>query len=403
MAQAAIQLKQTGAQRFIMYYDPPDGGVVGKTVTAQLLVSPNGDNSTGRTWATAYNTIQTALDAASTDGDDLTLISIAPHTTNYDIDTTGDPTWTGNYILAGSHRNFTKIKNTHASATSIMNFTGKVSLMDLTIDVGYSSVNGVTISGSGSKGCRVRRVYFEAEHATGAQTCLTIDDNEYARVEDCKFHGVITYTKGLLISDSKLSNYTWLDFHDCLAGIQFTGTSHDNIFSYILLHDCTIGLDIDSGNNQFFHECSFGVCATAVDDEVGNHAWISLHGELDVTLEPDNFTGVTVATHANPDTWTATPVEVRAAATATNPFKIVATIVEADAAEKFRVRLSHDAGSTWFDDISIEGEVNAQKREGSVAPTATDHIFNKGTQIVAASKCESGGNNVVVWIEIQEI
>ena len=85
------------------------------------------------------------------------------------------------------------------------------------------------------------------------------------------------------------------------------------------------------------------------------------------------------------------------------PFKVVATLAEGNAAEKFRIRFSADAGVTWFDDISIEGEVNAQKREAAVAPTATDHIFNKGTQIVAASKSESGGNSVSVWIEIQEI
>jgi len=41
--------------------------------------------------------------------------------------------------------------------------------------------------------------------------------------------------------------------------------------------------------------------------------------------------------------------------------------------------------------------------EITVPASITDHIFNKGTQIVAASKCESGGNNVVVWLEIQEI
>ena len=140
-----------------------------------------------------------------------------------------------------------------------------------------------------------------------------------------------------------------------------------------------------------------------MDDEVGDSIWNNIQGELDVTLEPDNFTGVAVATHAAANTWTTVPVEIRAAATSTVPFKIVATLTEGNATEKFRIRLSADSGATWFDDISIEGTANAQKREASVAPTATDHIFNKGTQIVAASKCETGGKSVAVWIEVQEI
>jgi len=70
-----------------------------RAVTATLRVSPNGTGVDGLSWRTAYTTIQDALDAASTDADDCTLILISPHTTNYDIDTTGDPTWAANVIL----------------------------------------------------------------------------------------------------------------------------------------------------------------------------------------------------------------------------------------------------------------------------------------------------------------
>ena len=78
--------------------------ISGRAVTATLYVSPNGNDLDGSSWDNAYTTIQAALDAASTDADDLTQIMIAPHSTYYDIATTGDPTWTGNYELVGSHR-----------------------------------------------------------------------------------------------------------------------------------------------------------------------------------------------------------------------------------------------------------------------------------------------------------
>jgi len=78
--------------------------VINRAITAKLHVSKNGDNTDGSTWGKAYNKIQDALDAASTDINDLTLILIAVATgptDNYDIDTAGDPTWTGNYEIVG--------------------------------------------------------------------------------------------------------------------------------------------------------------------------------------------------------------------------------------------------------------------------------------------------------------
>ena len=125
-------------------------GIAGLAVTDTLYVSPNGNNTTGKTWTTAYNTIQGALSAASTDGNDLTEIVISSHATYYDINTTGDPTYSGNYALVGSGRTFAKIVNNHASATSILNFTGKVILKDLNFNLN-TSTNGITLGHGGSE------------------------------------------------------------------------------------------------------------------------------------------------------------------------------------------------------------------------------------------------------------
>ena len=76
--------------------------IAGLAVTETLYVSVNGSNTNGRTWAAAYTTIQAALDAASTNANECTQILIAPHATCYNIDTAGDPIWTGNYIIANA-------------------------------------------------------------------------------------------------------------------------------------------------------------------------------------------------------------------------------------------------------------------------------------------------------------
>ena len=406
MPQQAVQLKQTGPQRYILFYnetalDEIGSAISGRAVTDTLYVSPNGNGTGGSTWARAYTTIQAALDAASTDPDDCTQLNISPHATNYDIDTTGDPTWTGNYILSGSYRNWATIKNSHASATSILKFSGNIGLENITIDCGTGSNNGVIIDGANTKGCFLSHVYFEAEHVTGAQTSLQIANTEYARVEDTKFHGVLAYTKALYLNACKLSNFGRLDFHNCATGVQIVGASSDNVWSFVLLHDCTLALDIDVGDSQFFHEVSFSNCTTNVDDEVGNHAWSGISGEFDVEIEPDNFTGVTVSA-GGAGVWGG-DTEIRAAATSTVPFKIVAYIAEASANEKYRIRFSADSGSTFFADVMVEGEVNAIKSVAKQASDATDHIFNKGTRISASTKSESGGNTAVVWLKLQEI
>ena len=76
---------------------------IGRPVTHSLCVSPNGDGSDGSSWEKAFTTLQAALDAASTDADDLTAILLSPHATYYDINTAGDPTWAANVEIHGAH------------------------------------------------------------------------------------------------------------------------------------------------------------------------------------------------------------------------------------------------------------------------------------------------------------
>ncbi len=376
-----------------------DAGIqsLGRAITATLRVSPNGKNTNGSSWTEAYTTIQGALDAASSNVNDLTLIAIGPNSTQYDIYTTGNPSWSKNVCLAGSHRNWAKIVNSHASATSILNFTGFTCLYNLTIDCGVGSNNGVKVSGSSANGARIRRTYFECEDITGAHTALELSGIEYVIAERVKFHGVQAQTKALLLDSCKLGNFEWLDFHDCATGIQIVGTSPDNIWSYVLLHDQTLALDIDSGDNQFFHEVSFSSNTRNVDDEVGNHTWLNPSGAFDIEILPDNLGGTQVNTGAG-NTY-GSDTQLLSAVSRDNPFRIVGVHLEPSSSEWYQVRFSDDAGSTFYDILQFDGT----KREGLAAPPGTEHIFNEGTRISCSARDVSGGDNVKIWLEVQEI
>lgn len=383
--------------------NPPSLGasIFGMAITETLHVSPDGTGSGGKTWGAAYTTIQSALDAASTDANDLTLILIAPISTYYDINTTGDPTWTANVILLGSHRHWVEIKNDHASATSIFKFTGKVSLNHLMFDLG-TGTNGVILTHDGFS---VTFTHFEGSSLTGAATALHLDGATatHGKVDQVDFRGEgLTHMTAILIDNTELSEFSNIIIDAAKIGIQIVNAASDeNKFVGIRIGDSGIGFDLDAGNEQHIEDVFFHHNTTDVDDEVGDHVWNNIRSETDVTIYPDNFTGITLAAGAA-DTW-GNDTEVRSAATATGPFRVIAVHAEANANEKFRIRFSADSGSTHYDDIQIEGVQNQVKRESVAASLGSEHIFNKGTKISASTKSESGGNSAVVWIEVQNL
>jgi len=374
---------------------------VGRTVTATLRVSPNGDNSDGLSWATAYTTIQAALNAASTDAYECTLILIGPHPTWYDINTTGDPTWTGNYHLMGTHRIWATIKNTHASATSVMKFTGKVAIEDLAIST-QGGVDGVIFTG---RGWRVRKCGFNSSACNAANTSVTIDGTAAVIrggiIEDVQFFGNVAYTTAVYLNKATVTEMYNVDVHFALTAIHVLGTGCDNnFFHYVDIGGCALGIDIDEGDSQHFENIHLHETTVDIDDEVGNHHWNSIIGQFPINIEPDNFTGVAVATGDGADTWTTSAVTLRTAGAI--PFKILGSNVEADANEKFRLQLFADG--VVFSDIQFEGTLNASRRRISSASTETDYVFNKGVVISAKSKSESAGvDTVTVWLIVQEI
>jgi len=373
-------------------------GIIGRSVTATLYVSPTGSNSNGMTWATAYNTIQAALDAASTDANACTLIMIGPHSTNYDINRTGDPMWAGNYIIAGAARSWSTIKNTHPAATSIMKFTGKTMVSRLDVNLGTGN-NGLIMTNLGAK---LEDCQFVGEDLEAAKTALHLDGAttiKHCRVDRCHFIGHVTHMTGILIDNCTQSTFKDCRIHDCKTGIQIVGADSDiNLFDHLDIGDCALALDIDAGNEQHFDNIILHNNTLNIDDEVGDHTWQNICGHFNVTMEPDNLTGTQVDTHANANTWGA-DTEIRAAVASTKPFRIVGITLEPSVGEWFRIRFSADSGATFYDDILFD----ANKHEGSVFPSGTEFIFNAGTRISASAQSLSGGDNTKVWIEVQSI
>lgn len=378
-------------------------GIIGRAVTDTLYVSPEGAGSNGKTWAGAFTTIQDALDAASTDADECTLILISPHTSNYNINTTGDPTWTGNYILQGTHRNWAKIKNEHGTATSVMKFTGKVSLMNLNINLGTGN-NGIIMTHGG---VRVRDCQFVGVDLTSAKTCLWLDHastGKHAKLEDIDFLGNITYCRAILIDNFAHSHISHTHIHQCLEGIQIVGATSDyNVFKDIEIGDCShangIGINIDAGNEQHFNNVTFHHNKANVTDVTRDHTWTNIRGQFPITIMPDDLDGVT-ATVANGAGF-GDAVALISPGIVMTPFRVVGVHVEPTASEWHQVRFSVDASATFYDVVHFEGN----KREGIAAPSGTEFIFNGNLELTAAVKNETanGTDTCQVWIEIQII
>ena len=378
--------------------DIAGNATTGKAVTATLRVNPDGDGTDGLSWATAYQTIQAALDAASTDGDALTLILVSPHATNYNIDTTGDPTWAANVILQGAHRNWAKIVNDHGSASSVLKLTGKSSVSDLNINLGTGN-NGLIMTHGG---CRVYRTQFVGEDLAGAATALWLDHatgGKHAKVVDVDILGDGgTHCTGVKCDQFGRSRFDHMRIHACLTAIHIVGANSDeNIWNRIDAGDNALGIDIDAGNEQHFYDFILHHNTRNVDDEVGDHIWANMHGAFPIYLYPANMTGTNVPTGAAVTYGADT--ELIAAAAFDFPFRIVSVHFEPDDTDLFQVRFSADSGSTFYDEIHFEGN----RRVGTAAPSGTEFIFNKGTRISCSARNRSGGDNVLVWLGIQEI
>jgi len=371
---------------------------IGRAVTATLRVSPNGSGRNGLSWAGAFREIQDALDAASTNDNDATLILVAPHGAGYyDINRTGDPTWAANVIIMGTHRNWQKVMNDHPTATSILKLTGRASVININFNLGLSN-NGLILTRGGG---RVRHSQFVGQNLTGPATALWCDTNsqKHFKVEDCDFLGHVTHMTAFMVDQLCCSEFEKLRMHKCLVGIHILGADADeNLFDTIDIGESATAIKIDAGNQQHFQNITLHNNTLNVEDAVHDHIWQNIHGRFPITTAPDALDGVLITAGAGLNNWSGADVQVRAAAA--KPFRVVGVTLEPAVAEKYRVRLTD--GTTYFSDVFVEGGRGLAKK-ASVAPSGTEFIFNIGTVISASAKSESGSNNILVSLQVQEI
>ncbi len=363
---------------------------LGRAYTATLHVSPDGTGADGLSWRTAYQTPAAAFDACSADANALTLVLIAPGT--YDINQTGQPTWTQNIVVQGSHRDFVTFTNTHASASCILRLEGLSVVQDVTI-APVAADNGLLLWADGARAYRLR---IDGTGHTGVGVGLWLNGDD-GKAIDIDILGNAAQTIGINVLGAR-THYENIHIDDCATGIWVHNAGADsNLFDNIFIHGCALGIDIDSGNEQHFKDILFLENTRDVDDEVGDSQWLNIRGRFDIEILPDNFTGITVNTGAA-NTYGA-DTQLLSAASRDNPFRIVGISVEPSTSEWYKLRLSDDSGASFFDEIQFDGA----KRQGEAAPSGTEHIFNAGTRISGSAKDVSGGDNVKVWLEIQEI
>ncbi len=363
---------------------------LGRAYTATLRVSPDGSGADGLSWRTAYTNPADAFDACSSDANALTLILVAPAT--YDFNLPGEPTWTQNIVVQGSHRDFVIFTNTHVTASCVLRLEGLAAVFDVTI-THIAADNGLLLWADGAR-AKYLRLVSTALTGPGVSLWLNGDDG---KATDIDILGNAAQTIGINVLGAR-THYENLHIDDCATGIWVHNAGADsNLFDNIFIHGCALGIDIDSGNENHFKDILFLENTRDVDDEVGDSQWVNIHGRFDIEILPDNFTGITVNTGAA-NTYGA-DTELLSAVSRDNPFRIVGVSVEPSTSEWYKLRLSADSGASFFDEIQFDGT----KRQGEAAPSGTEHIFNRGTRISGSAKDVSGGDNVKVWLEIQEI
>lgn len=368
-----------------------------RTITNILLVSAHGDNSDGLTWDTAFTTVNTAVAAAG--ANDVTAVAIDEGM--YDVDLNPGLPVEKRICFIGAGHGVTFLTNSNADNEYVLSCSEPCYFKAITF-YRTGSCDGLRLV-DGSTGSYLSDVYFAFGIGEGAPgRALLVQQCNGAYCENMLILGDTEFTSGILIDRSAYGEYNNVRMCNTALGLQIGNEISDgNLFRNLYFCGNTLAIDINGGNVQHFIHVDFHGNAVNIDDEIKDSVWEDIHGDFNVTLTPDDFTGIVVATHANPDTYGADVELVAVGDYPAGPFKILAIHIEGDAAEKFKARISADNGVTFFDVQMIEGEVNAVKRQASVAPIGTDRIWNSGTRISASSKSETGLNNVWIWLEIQ--
>ena len=80
----------------------------------------------------------------------------------------------------------------------------------------------------------------------------------------------------------------------------------------------------------------------------------------------------------------------------TQPFHITGIVFEADTLEKYGVRLTFDGGTSYF----WQGIVEAAADRSQRIVFSTPIQVKQGLQIAGSIRSETGGNDMLVWLQV---
>lgn len=369
-----------------------------------IYIHADGSNETGgRNWEEAYTDLPSAIARAQGTPYWTTLLLVGRGT--WDVSNPVTQLIDRNIILIGAHRDSTKFVNYHPTASSVFTLNRDFQGFRFSVMLG-DTVDGIIIEddlGSTEKArVRLDNIRIHTNLTTignpgGLETGDTVSGGYFHNMLfSGRSHGPNTIA--INVSSSRYNVFDNIIIDNFNTGILIEGNSSDaNVFQDVTIGNATIGIDIDAGNDQDFHHIEFRDVTTQVDDEVGDHTWNEIEvGIWDATIWPNNLIGVAVNADGVADTYGVETL-IHDCIACDEPFYVLAILFEPNAGEKFGIRLSNDFGATYFFETIIEAKFANQVDRYVFS---ISRIFNAHSRIWCSVKSESGGNQILIWVEI---
>ena len=374
-------------------------------------VSIAGDNSDGLSWETAFTALADALnliEANQNVGENhLVLIGVGI----FDVNITGNPTYSTNITIKGSGFGKTTILNNHATATSILRFTGHSGLKDLMVYTGASgSKSGIIVSNTGisAYGFVMENVIIIGYSAEGAMDCLLIEGGAgQGLYKNVRIIGDITNSIGLHMNSSDENQFEHVIVFDCDIGIYLEDDNDDdNHFHDIYLDGNAVGVQIDSGDGNCFDWVHFGNNVVNITDNGNATKWCNICLVLEVTLlMPETASaGTTITSKDVADTYGDNYSEIDDGSGFTKPFKIIGAFLgnPSDNTATYIVKIA--TGEAAAEDDIARMMLQADKFTAGLPVKVESGVIPAGTRISANCQSENAvADTIEIWLLYIEI